>query len=98
MRWLRYIIESLTLFCSVVDPSYAVEFPSIQGSFVDVVSLEQLDLSKNRLTELKRSALHRLPRLRTVDLSHNQIRSFHSDAFKDTPQASCMPCLSSHKV
>ena len=51
-----------------------------------MVSLEELDLSKNRLTELKRSALHRLPRLRTVDLSHNQIRSFHSDAFKDTPQ------------
>ena len=60
-----------------------------------MVSLEELDLSKNRLTELKRSALHRLPRLRTVDLSHNQIRSFHSDAFKDTPQVSCcMPCLS----
>ena len=55
---------------------------------MDVVSLEELDLSKNRLTELKRSALHRLPRLRTVDLSHNQIRSFHSDAFKDTPQVS----------
>ena len=59
---------------------------TLQGSFVDVVSLEHLDLSKNRLTELKRSALHRLPRLKTVDLSHNQISSFHSDSFKDTPQ------------
>ncbi len=57
----------------------------LQDSFVDVVSLEELDLSHNRMTDLKRGCFRGLPSLKSVDLSHNRIRTFHSDAFVDTP-------------
>ena len=54
-------------------------------SFMDIISLEELKLSGNKLALLQRDAFHRLPRLRKVDLSNNEIRTFHSEAFSDTP-------------
>lgn len=57
-----------------------------ENSFVDIINLEELNLSQNRLTDLRRAALHRMPSLKSVDLSHNQIRNFHSDSFMDTPK------------
>ena len=68
-----------------LDLSYNLFEDLAEDSFVDIINLEELDLSHNRLTDLKRKAVYRMPRLRSVDLSYNRIRSFHSDSFDSTP-------------
>ena len=68
-----------------LDLSYNSFEDLAEDSFVDIINLEELDLSHNRLTDLKRKAVYRMPRLRSVNLSYNRIRSFHSDSFDSTP-------------
>lgn len=54
---------------------------TIDGAISDLRSLEMLDLSRNRLTQLTAKAFVNLPKLRNLKLGHNDIVSIAMDTF-----------------
>lgn len=52
-----------------------------EATFVDIPSLRHVYLSNNRISDVRRGAFHRMPNLKSIDMSKNQLHHIHPESF-----------------